>query len=34
MKSFTLVLAAVFLGLSPSMGRAQSGTHTLTCGPE
>src|SRR5438477_2230728 len=34
MKSFTLVLAAVFLGLNPSMGRAQSGTHTLTCGPE
>src|SRR5437879_4702152 len=34
MKGFTLVLAAVFLGLSPSTGRAQSGTHTMTCGPE
>jgi parallel beta-helix repeat protein len=27
------VLAAVFLWL-PSVGRAQSGTHTLTCGPD
>jgi len=34
MKGFTLVLAAVFLGLSPSAVRAQSGTHTLTCGPQ
>ena len=28
-----LAVAAVFLGL-PSVGRAQSGTHTLTCGPD
>ena len=34
MKSFILVLATVFLGLGASMERAQSGTHTLTCGPE
>src|SRR5438067_801299 len=34
MKGFTLVLAAVLLSLSASVGRAQSGTHTLTCGPE
>jgi parallel beta-helix repeat protein len=34
MKGFTLVLAAVVLGLSPSVGRAQSGTHTLTCSPQ
>ncbi len=34
MRRFTLVLAAVFLGLSSSPGRAQSGTHTVTCGPE
>jgi parallel beta-helix repeat protein len=30
----TLVLAAVFFSLSPSVGRAQSDKHTLTCGPE
>ena len=30
----TLVVAAVFLWLGPSVGRAQSATHTLTCGPE
>src|SRR5690242_21835979 len=34
MRRFTLVLAAVFFGLSSSPGRAQSGTHTVTCGPE
>src|SRR5690348_12514048 len=34
MRHFTLVLAAVFFGLSSSPGRAQSGTHTVTCGPE
>ena len=34
MKGFTLVLAAVFLGLSPTVGRAEAGTHTLTCGPD
>jgi parallel beta-helix repeat protein len=34
MKGFTLVLAAVFLWLGASVGRAQSGTHTLTCGHE
>jgi parallel beta-helix repeat protein len=34
MKRFTLVLAAVFVWLGASVGRAQSGTHTLTCGPE
>jgi parallel beta-helix repeat protein len=28
------VLAAVFLWLGPSSGQGQSGTHTLTCGPE
>jgi parallel beta-helix repeat protein len=33
MKRFTLALAAALFGLTPSMGRAQSGTHTLTCGP-
>jgi len=34
MKGFTFVLAAAFLCLGVSAGRAQSGTHTLTCGPE
>jgi parallel beta-helix repeat protein len=34
MKGFTLLLAAAFLSLGGSVGRAQSGTHTLTCGPE
>jgi len=34
MKTLTLVLAATFLGLGPSMGRAQADKHTLTCGPE
>ena len=33
-KILTLVLAATFLGLGPSMGRAQADKHTLTCGPE
>ena len=33
MGRIALVLAAMFLWL-PSVGRAQSGTHTLTCGPE
>ena len=32
--AITLVLAAVFVSLSPSLGRAQSDKHTLTCGPE
>src|SRR6476660_10590279 len=34
MKSFILASAMLFLGLSSSMERAQSGTHTLTCGPQ
>lgn len=34
MKTLTLVLAATFLGLGPSMGRAQADNHALTCGPE
>jgi Right handed beta helix region len=34
MKWLTPILAAVLLSLSASAGRAQSGTHTLTCGPE
>ena len=34
MKTLTLVLAATFLGLGPSMGRAQADKHALTCGPE
>ena len=34
MKTITLGLAATFLGLGPSMGRAQADKHTLTCGPE
>lgn len=34
MKGFTFVLAAAFLSLSTSVGRAESDTHTLTCGPE
>lgn len=33
-KILTLVLAATFLGLGPSMGRAQADKHALTCGPE
>ena len=33
MKSFILV-STVVLGLGASMEQAQSGTHTLTCGPE
>jgi parallel beta-helix repeat protein len=34
MKGFTLVLAALFLWPSASVGRAESGTHALICGPE
>jgi hypothetical protein len=34
MNGTTLVLAAVSFWLSPSVGQAQSGSHTLTCGPE
>jgi len=34
MKGITLVLAAAFLSLSTSVGRAESDMHTLTCGPE
>ncbi len=34
MNAITLVLAAVFVALSPSMGRAHANKHTLTCGPE
>ncbi len=35
MKGFTLVLAGMFLlPSSASVGLAESGTHTLTCGPE
>jgi parallel beta-helix repeat protein len=34
MKGFTLALAALFLWPSASVGRAESGTHALTCGPE
>ena len=34
MITITLVLAATFLGLGPSMGLAQADKHTLTCGPE
>jgi hypothetical protein len=34
MKGFTLVSIAAFLSLSTSVGRAESVTHTLTCGPE
>lgn len=32
--AITLVIAAVTLALSPSVGRAQPDKHTLTCGPE
>ena len=34
MNAIALVLATVFVSLSPSVGRAQSDKHTLTCGPE
>jgi parallel beta-helix repeat protein len=34
MNTLTVVLASTFLWLSPSVGRAQADTHTLTCGPE
>jgi parallel beta-helix repeat protein len=34
MNAITLVLATVFVSLSPSVGRAQSDKHTLTCGPQ
>jgi parallel beta-helix repeat protein len=34
MNAITLVFATVFVSLSPSVGRAQSDKHTLTCGPE
>jgi len=34
LNAITLVLATVFVSLSPSVGRAQSDKHTLTCGPE
>jgi len=32
--NITLVLAAIFLCVSPSVGRAHGDKHTLTCGPE
>jgi parallel beta-helix repeat protein len=34
MKGFTLVLAVTLLSPGASRGRAESGTHTLTCGHE
>src|SRR5262245_39059237 len=34
MKRFTLVMAALFLWPGASVGRAESGTHTLNCGHE
>jgi parallel beta-helix repeat protein len=34
MNAITLALATVFVSLSPSVGRAQSDKHTLTCGPD
>jgi parallel beta-helix repeat protein len=34
MNTIAVVLAATFLWLRPSVGRAQANTHTLTCGPE
>lgn len=33
MIAITSVLAGVFVSLNPSVGRAQPGKHTLTCGP-
>jgi hypothetical protein len=34
MKGFTLAVGVAILWPGASMGEADSGTHTLTCGPE